>query len=429
MKSRIFALVDVNNCYVSCERVFDPKLQQKPVVVLSNNDGCVVSRSQEAKDLGIKMAVPLFHIQDLIAQHQVAVLSSNYALYAEMSRRFMNILGQFVAPSEQEIYSIDECFLELTAYAAQYDLTDYAQTMRQRVLKWIGLPSCIGIGASKTEAKIANHLAKKNPFFQGVCNLAEMDLTAKEQLFQQIDVSEVWGVGHKNAERLRKLGIHTVFDLATASPEYIRKHFSVVMQRTVLELQGVSCLEIDAVVEDKKQIIASRSFGQRITALDDLQEAIGHHCQNAVSRLRAQRCCCAAMQVFVRSNPFDAKQAFYRQSRIYNFEQPTDDVFQIIRVATQLMQQMYCEGVAFKKCGVTLMAISPKSGHQADLLSDAQTDPAHEQLMQTMSQLQAKYGKKHIAIGASAIANRPWLMNRGHVSPNYFQWGSLLRVN
>lgn len=224
MKSntRIFALVDVNNMYVSCERVFNPKLNDIGCLVLSNNDGCAVARSQEVKDLGIRMGVPLFQIEDIVKKHNIQVLSSNYALYAEMSRRFMLMLGQYVAPGEQEIYSVDECFLELTTYVKNYDLTAYAQEMRLKAQQWLGLPCCIGIGRSKTEAKISNHLAKKNKYFNGVCNLAEMDPCSAEQLLAQVDVGEVWGVGRQNCKKLNLMNIKSVLDLIEANPKEIK---------------------------------------------------------------------------------------------------------------------------------------------------------------------------------------------------------------
>ncbi|MFJ0375665.1 Y-family DNA polymerase, partial [Acinetobacter baumannii] len=244
-KSKVYALVDINNCYVSCERIFKPSLNNKPVIVLSNNDGCAVARSQEAKDLGIKMGVPLFQIKDIVEKHQVQVLSSNYALYAEMSRRFMKVLSDFVAPQEQEIYSIDECFLDLTAHFGNYDLTDYAQQIRQRVFSWLGLPVCIGIGRSKTEAKLANHIAKKNAHFNGVCNLVSMDPCSTENLYQAIDVSEVWGIGRKHTKKLNSMAIHSVMDFVLTSPLMIRDQFSVVMHRTLLELHGIACIELE----------------------------------------------------------------------------------------------------------------------------------------------------------------------------------------
>lgn len=213
-EEEIYALIDVNNCYVSCERLFNPKLKNVPVIVLSNNDGCVVARSQEAKDLGIKMGIPLFQIRDIIDKHNVQVLSSNYALYAEMSNRFHSILAEYVALGEQEIYSIDECFLKVTAYAKNYDLTEYAQDMRRRILQWIGLPVCVGIGRSKTEAKLANYMAKKAKRFNSICDLSSMDPKYRDYFSSLIDVSEVWGVGLKHSKKLNSIGINTVLDLA-----------------------------------------------------------------------------------------------------------------------------------------------------------------------------------------------------------------------
>lgn len=271
---KIIALIDINNCYVSCERVFNPSLNNKPVIVLSNNDGCAVARSQEAKDLGIRMGVPLFQIKDIVEQHKVQVLSSNYALYAEMSRRFMKVLSDFVTPSEQEIYSIDECFLDLTAYAENYDLTEYAHNILERLLHWLGLPACIGIGRSKTEAKMANHIAKKNSYLKGVCNLLSMDYCAVESLYEAIEVNEIWGVGRKHSKKLNSMNIYYVMDFVMASPLMIRDQFSIVMHRTLLELHGVSCIELEQTPQAKKQIIASRSFGQRIYHIDDLKEAM-----------------------------------------------------------------------------------------------------------------------------------------------------------
>ncbi|MDN8518260.1 Y-family DNA polymerase, partial [Acinetobacter baumannii] len=274
-ENKVFALVDVNNCYVSCERVFNPELIDKPVIVLSNNDGCAVARSNEAKKLGIKMGVPLFQIKDIVQQNNVIVLSSNYTLYAEMSRRFHKVLGTYVTESEQEIYSIDECFLDLTDYYENFNLSSYAQDMRITILKWIGLPCCVGIGSSKTEAKIANHIAKKYPAFNSVCNLVDMDLCNKEAFFSEIDVTEVWGVGRKHSKKLQGMGINSVFDLACTDPREMKKNFTIVMARTVAELQGISCIEIEDTPSSKKQIIKSCSFGAKVTELNDLKEAIG----------------------------------------------------------------------------------------------------------------------------------------------------------
>ena len=273
-QNKIFALVDINNCYVSCERVFNPSLNNQPVIVLSNNDGCAVARSQEAKNLGIKMGVPLFQLKDLVEQHNITVLSSNYALYAEMSRRFIKVLAEFVTPQEQEIYSIDECFLDLTAYASNYDLTAYAHLILDRLSRWLGLPACIGIGRTKTEAKMANHIAKKNSYLKGVCNLVSMDYCSVEDLYRTIEVSEVWGIGRQHTKKLNSLSINTVLDFVCASPLMIKDQFSIVMQRTLLELQGISCIEIEQNPKSKKQIIASRSFGQKVYSCEDLKKQL-----------------------------------------------------------------------------------------------------------------------------------------------------------
>lgn len=262
-ENRIFALVDVNNCYVSCERIFNPSLNNRPVIVLSSNDGCAVARSQEAKDIGIKMGVPVFQIQDIIKKHDVQVFSSNFALYGAMSRRFMTLLGMYVAPGEQEIYSVDECFLDLTSYEHLFDLTDYAQDIRKTAWQWLTLPCCVGIGRSKTEAKIANHLAKKNKFFNGVCNLVDMDPCSTEAMLAQIDVGEVWGVGRQNSKKLNTMNIRTVLDLVQAHPAEIKKQFSIVMEKTVRELNGISCIDLESDAPAKKQII-SREVDQEI---------------------------------------------------------------------------------------------------------------------------------------------------------------------
>lgn len=372
-ENKVFALVDVNNCYVSCERVFNPSLIDKPVIVLSNNDGCAVARSNEAKKLGIKMGVPLFQIKDIVQQNNVIVLSSNYTLYAEMSRRFHKVLGTYVTESEQEIYSIDECFLDLTDYYENFNLSSYAQDMRITILKWIGLPCCVGIGSSKTEAKIANHIAKKYPAFNSVCNLVDMDLCNKESFLSEIDVSEVWGVGRKHSKKLQGMGISSVFDLACTDPREMKKNFSIVMARTVAELQGISCIEIEDTPSSKKQIIKSCSFGAKVTELNDLKEAIGMHAQEACKRLRDDESLCGYLIVFVQSNVFDESVPFYNKSISGGFSEPTDCAMDLVKAATRMVGEIFKEGVKYKKCGVILTGLEPKSGHTYDLLTDFET--------------------------------------------------------
>ncbi|MDA3500699.1 Y-family DNA polymerase [Acinetobacter sp. AOR34_HL] len=427
-ENKVFALVDVNNCYVSCERMFNPSLIDKPVIVLSNNDGCAVARSNEAKALGIKMGVPLFQIKDLVQKHNVQVLSSNYALYAEMSRRFHKILGQYVTESEQEIYSIDECFLDLTAYYMHYDLTKYGQDMRQKILKWIGLPVCVGIGKSKTEAKIANHIAKKNPSFNGVCDLVNMDLCNKEDYLAQIEVSEVWGVGRKHSKKLQTMNINTVLDLASADPREMQKLFSIVMARTVAELQGISCIEIEHTPPSKKQIVASRSFGSRVTELTDLKEAISMYAQDACSRLRSEDLLCGTIIAFVQSNPFDPNVPFYNKAVSYTFPEPTDFAPELAKAATLMLNHIYQAGIKYKKCGVVLTCLEPKSGHTYDLLTDFDEIEKKERLMNAMECVHQRFGKKKISVGPCFVPGRNWSMSRDKLSKNPFMWDELLTI-
>ncbi|MCK0925673.1 Y-family DNA polymerase [Acinetobacter pittii] len=427
-ENKVFALVDVNNCYVSCERVFNPSLIDKPVIVLSNNDGCAVARSNEAKMLGIKMGVPLFQIKDIVQQNNVIVLSSNYTLYAEMSRRFHKVLGTYVTESEQEIYSIDECFLDLTDYYENFNLTNLAQDMRTKILKWVGLPCCVGIGSSKTEAKIANHIAKKYPAFNSVCNLVDMDLCNKEAFLAEIDVSEVWGVGRKHSKKLKGMGINSVFDLACADPREMKKKFSIVMARTVAELQGISCIEIEHTPQTKQQIIASRSFGSRVTELEDLKEAISMYAQDACSRLRDESLLCGCMIAFVQSNPFDPNVPFYNKSISGGFSEPTDCAMDLVKAATRMVGKIFKEGVKYKKCGVILTGLEPKSGHTYDLLTDFETIEKKEKLMKTLEGVHQKYGKKKLGVGPCFIPGRTWSMSRDKLSKNPFRVDGLLTV-
>ncbi|ELY6119670.1 DUF4113 domain-containing protein [Acinetobacter baumannii] len=427
-ENKVFFLIDVNNMYVSCERVFDPSLNDRPVIVLSNNDGCAVARSNEAKSLNIKMGVPLFQIKDIVQQHNVIVLSSNYAMYAEMSRRFHSILASYVTAEEVEPYSIDECFIDFTAYEKNFDLEKVGQQMRQQIWKWLGLPVCVGIGRSKTEAKIANHIAKKNPGFNSVCDLVNMDPCNKEYYFSLIDVSEVWGVGRKHSKKLQGMGINTVLDLACAEPREMQKKFSIVMARTIYELQGISCIEIEHTPPSKKQIVASRSFGGRVTELTDLKEAISMYAQDACKRLRDEGLLCGCMIAFVQSNPFDPNVPFYNKSITGSFSEPTDCAVDFVSAATRMLNDIYKEGIKYKKCGVVLTCLEPKSGHTYDLLTDFEMIEKKEQLMRALDNVHTKFGKKKIGVGPCFIPNRNWSMSRDKLSRNPFKWDELLLI-
>jgi DNA polymerase V len=426
---RIFALIDVNNCYVSCERVFKPKLENRPVVVLSNNDGCVVSRSYEAKKLGIRMAVPLFQIEDVIRQHQVEVFSSNYALYAEMSRRFMNVLGSFVDPCEQEIYSIDECFLELTAYQHSYDLTQYAHQILDTVKNWLGLPCCIGIGYSKTQAKLANNLAKTHNCFDSVCNLVAEDPCIIEDLLAKMPVGEVWGVGRKIRQRLEKMNICSVMDLIQADPKMMGKYFSVVMENTVKELQGMACLEIEDVVSDRQQVLSSRSFGQPIEDKKSLSEALTEFTLRAVERLRQQKLLCKAVGVSIRTNRFH-KETYFRPFTVVYLMDYSDDRLEIIKMVQQGLDRIYQAGHRYKKAEVILLDIIPQHSHAVDLFHDTDELIARRNLSVTFDGINEKFGRDTMTLGRLITPHgRTWRMTQNHKSPSYLtKWDEVLKV-
>ncbi|MFA2885453.1 Y-family DNA polymerase [Acinetobacter pittii] len=427
-ENKVFFLIDVNNMYVSCERVFDPSLNNKPVIVLSNNDGCAVARSNESKSLNIKMGVPLFQIKDIVQKHNVVVLSSNYVMYAEMSRRFHKILASYVTDEEVEPYSIDECFVDFTAYEKNFDLEKVGQQMRQQILKWLGLPVCVGIGRSKTEAKIANHIAKKNVGFNGVCDLVGMDPCNKEYYFGNIDVSEVWGVGRKHAKKLHGMGVKTVLDLACTEAREMQRQFSIVMARTINELQGISCIEIEDTPPSKKQIIKSCSFGTKVTELSDLKEAIAMHAQEACKRLRDEDSLCGCLLVFVQSSPFDESAPFYNKSITGAFSEPTDSALDFVKAAVKMVSDIYKEGIKYKKCGVILTGLEPKAGHTYDLLTDFEQIEKKEQLMKTLDYVHNKFGKKKLGVGPCYIPGRTWSMSRDKLTKNPFMWDQLTIV-
>ena len=427
-ETEIFALVDVNNCYVSCERAFNPKLNDRPVIVLSNNDGCAVARSQEAKDLGIRMAVPFFQIQDLVKQHQVHVLSSNYALYGEMSRRFMQLLGQYVAADEQEVYSIDECFLKLTAYEHLFDLTGYAKDMKDKAWQWLGLPCCIGIGRSKTEAKIANHLAKKNKSLNGVCNLVHMDPCAVEYMLAEVDVSDVWGIGRQNCKKLHAMGIHSVLDLIESKPSEIKKHFSIVMEKTVRELQGTSCINIERDDVAHKQIISSRSYGQPVYEIDDIKASVRLYVASAVGRLRKDHSICKMIGVYIQTGRFSQNER-YSPYTIVHMQEHTDDLLKITQAAMKGIDQIYKSGFKYKKAGIVLLEIMDKSKFVHDLFTDYSQKNDREELSNTMDAITERFGKNLISLGLCHEKKQPWHMNQNNRSPAYLtNWSELFRV-
>jgi len=424
--SRI-ALVDVNNCYVSCERLFRPDLLNKPVVVLSNNDGCVVARSAEAKALGVAMGVPWFKLKGFARQHSIVALSSNYPLYADMSNRIMSLLATYSA--RQEVYSIDECFLDLTEHT-HTDLTDYARTMRLQIAKWLGLPVCVGIASTKTLAKLANHVAKKQPLWQGVCDLTALDKSALDALLAEIPVSAVWGVGQQHTQAFMKLGIATVRDLRDADSRFIRKRFSVVLERTVQELRGVVCLPPGWVGCAKQQIMSSRSFGRPVHTFADLAEAVTTYVTRAALKLRQQNSLAGAIQVQIRTNPHQPKAPQYNPSIIVPLSQPSADTLMLNAVAVRGLAQIFQPGYAYAKAGVMLLELLPATRAPGDLFADLGHSTRRTTLMHTMDRINGKYGANVIGVGVAGMSERRgWMMKQGQRTPNYTtRWSELAVV-
>ena len=411
------ALVDCNNFYVSCERVFRPDLIGKPVMVLSNNDGCVVARSQEVKDLGIKMGVPLFQVQHLVEQHNIQLFSSNYSLYADMSARVMTILEEF--SPRMEVYSIDEAFLDFTdLYPCLKNPIAYAKQIRKAVLQMTGIPVCVGMGPSKTLAKLANFAAKKWKKTGGVLDLS--DPVRREKLMRIVPVNEVWGIGTRTAARLNDLGIQTVWDLASQSGKRIQTQFNVVIARTVMELNGVSCLELDEVAPDKQQIVCSRSFSHRLTSEEQLSRALAEYCMRAAEKLRRQHSITGCITVFIRTNPFAIHEPQYQRAATVKLHASTQDTRTIIGTAINILKAIYKPGFGYQKCGVQLSAIQPAvSPDQLDLFeSDAIGIHAeNKELMKVLDQINRRFPKA-LSIAATGF-DKSWKPKAERISKHY----------
>jgi DNA polymerase V len=405
------ALVDCNNFYVSCERLFRPDLLKTPVVVLSNNDGCVVSRSNEAKALGIKMAQPWFECKELAEEHGILALSSNYALYADMSNRVMSILSNY--SPKHEVYSIDECFVDLTGMPK---LRETSYDMRERVMKWTGIPVCVGIGPTKTLAKLANHVAKKHPRSKGVFNYNDLTPEQRVMLLVRLPVNEVWGIGRKLTKRLALHGITTALDLREAHTPTLRAEFGVVMEKTQLELREVACVKLEEVQADKKQIISSRSFGGMVTELSVLKDALSTFVANACAKLRSQNGHAAVIQVFMQTNRFRKDLPQYMPSLAVPLPHPTNDTLEVNRWADHLCECMFKEGYQYKKVGVMLSEISPTTHQQEDLWEPTVTRT--EKLMRELDKLNLRYGRGTVRVSAQG-AYKEWQMRQERKSPNY----------
>ena len=425
MSHRTIALIDVNNFYVSCKRVFNPKLEGRPVVVLSNNDGCAVARSNEVKALGVKMGQPWFQLKDLARKHGIIAYSSNYALYADMSNRVTSILGVF--SPEQEIYSIDECFLDLSGFR-RINHAGYGQRIRKRIKQWTGLPVCVGIGPTKTLAKLANHIAKKTPEFNGVCDLNSLSLEQQTDWFQRIEVGEIWGIGRRLAPRLHEIGIKTVLDLKTASPSQLRAHFSVVMEKIIREINGTACIELEEINPPKKQIVSSRSFGIPVSDLASLEESVSLYISRAAEKLRRQQSYAGSVHVSIRTSPFNEKEPYYANSMTIALPRQTDDTRLLTRVALWGLRRIYRTGYKYQKAGVMLSELVSRQYRQIDLFGSMDTDTKASQLMRVMDQINARMGRGTLKLASEGF-KQPWKMKQGNKSPNYTTcWDELICV-
>lgn len=421
---RAIALIDVNNFYVSCERVFNPKLINKPVVVLSNNDGCAVARSNEVKALGVAMGAPWFKLKDLAKQHGIIALSSNYALYADMSNRVMSILRQF--SPDQEVYSIDESFLDLTSFTYQNHV-QYGQTIQERILQWTGLPVCVGIASTKTLAKLANHCAKKQATFNGVCDFNAMTTQALDVLLSRLDVGEIWGVGRKLTPRLQALGINNALSLKQANADRLRRQFSVVMQKTIHELNGIVCIELEDIAPPKKQILSSRSFGVPVRDFNSLAESITLYMSRAAEKLRRQQSFAGSVYVYIRTSPFKPDDPFYSNGMTIALPSPTDDTRQLVSVVLWALKQLYKPHFNYAKAGVMLSDLVPAEGVQTDLFSQMQHNSKTNNLMTTMDNINRKMGKESIKLASEGF-KRPWKMRQENKSPSFTtNWKQLIK--
>lgn len=412
----LFALVDCNNFYVSCERVFNPSLKNRPVVVLSNNDGCVIARSEEAKALGIRMGQPVFECRALIARHGVRVYSSNYTLYGDLSRRIMDVLGLFCP--EVEEYSIDEAFLDLSGMPKP--ALEHCRALRERILKWVGVPVSIGIAPSKTLAKAAARVAKKDPAHRGV-----FDITGRTDVtLAGMGVEDVWGIGRRYARFLRRRGICTALELSRVDREWAKKHLTITGLRTVAELQGVSCIPLEEARATNRTIICSRSFGRRVYRLEELEEAAAAYTARAAEKLRAQRSAASFLQVMLIEFPFNEG---FPATRIASASIPVATSYtpELIGYAKALLGRVYRRGPAYRKVGALLADIVPRGCVQTNLFHPCSEGPRQLALMEAVDGINARWGRGTIEFAATGF-ERPWWMRQANRSPCFTtSWADL----
>ncbi|GGG18337.1 Y-family DNA polymerase [Pontibacter amylolyticus] len=408
----LFALCDCNNFYASCERVFDPSLNGKPVVVLSNNDGCVIARSNEAKALGIQMGDPFFKIRNLVEHSHVKAFSSNYVLYGDMSDRVMQTLSQFTP--HVEVYSIDECFLDLGDFY-DIDLFSYSWEIKKTVTKWTGIPVSLGVAPTKALAKVANKLAKKSAKANGVLVLT--DPFHIKKALEATKIEDVWGIGGQYAKFLRNHQIHTALEFTNASENWVRKNMTVVGARLLKELKGESCLELEEVNPPKKGICTSRSFGAKLTTFEDIQEATANYAAKCARKLRGQKSCARLVTVFIQTNRFSENDRQYYNSKTICMPVATNSDIELIHYATLALRAIYKPNYYYKKSGVIVTEIIPDNQIQFDLLDTVDRDK-HSKLMNVMDKLTDRFGRSKVQVAAQGT-NKSWILKSDYKSPCY----------
>lgn len=411
----MFALADVNSFYASCEKVFRPDLRDRPVVVLSNNDGCVIARSAEAKRLGIKMGMPWFQLKSEKFPEPVIAFSSNYALYASMSNRVMVHLEALAPRVEQ--YSIDEMFLDIHGIDSCIDFEDFGRQLREHVRSGTGLTIGVGMGPTKTLAKSAQWASKEWPQFGGVLALTPGNPRRTEKLLSLQPVEEIWGVGRRITKKLNTMGITTALQLARANPTFIRKNFNVVLERTVRELNGEACITLEEAPPPKQQIVCSRSFGERVTTYEAMHQAVCQHAERAAEKLRGERQYCRHISAFIKTSPFAVKEPYYGNVATEKLLTPTQDSRDIIAAATTALERIWKDGHQYAKAGVMLNDFTCSGVSQLQLFDERPTRPHSAELMKVLD------GINHSGLGQVWFAGRgiapSWQMKRDMLSPAY----------
>ena len=404
--SKKIALVDCNSFYVSCERLFNPRIRKKPVVVLSNNDGCIISRSNEAKALGIKMGEPYFKARDIILKNKVEVFSSNYSLYGDLSRRVMRTLKRF--NSDIEVYSIDEAFMDLSNYT-DTEVESVGREIRQTVLKWTGIPTSIGIAKTKTLSKVANHIAKKKQ--SGVTSL--IGIENLDPILEKVEINDVWGVGRQLTKFYQKNGIYNAKQLKNKSNTWIKKSSNVLSSRTAMELRGVPCIDIETTQTKRKSCVVSRSFGKRIETFQELKEAVANYCLNASEKIRSESLVAKAITVFVRTSPFQRNFGYYSNSKTVDFPIATNNSIETVKTAVASLESIFKNGYRYQKAGVMLTGLSNADGKKN--LFSSEKDEKINSLMRSMDNTNYRYGRATLSL-ASAGVHKKWNMRRQYSS-------------